>query len=255
MLTPNVLVLTGEGINCERETSMAFSEAGGDTTIMTVNELIKDPKRLFDFHILALPGGFSYGDEIGSGQVFSLKLKKYLGQELERFISQKRPVIGICNGFQILMKLDVFNIKGERKMGLAPNESGHFINNWAELTLNKESKCIWTKGLEQNTSLPIRHGEGKVVFHQGEEQECLTELKTNGQVVLTYNEDVNGSYHNIAGVCDQSGVVFGLMPHPEADLFNATHAVNNKKPLDKSWGFGIFKNAVNYIQNNEGTWS
>lgn len=255
MLTPKVLVLTGEGINCERETAMAFDHAGGNTTIMTINELVKNPKQLFDYHILALPGGFSYGDEIGSGQVFSLKLKKHLGSELKQFITQKRPVIGICNGFQILMKLDVFNIKGQRRMGLAPNDSGHFINKWADLELDTNSKCLWTKGLEVRTSLPIRHGEGKIVFNKEEETDCYSELKNKGQIVLSYKNDENGSFNNVAGVCDESGVVFGLMPHPEADLYKATNAIYNTNPHEKSWGFGIFQNAINYISNNEGTWS
>lgn len=254
MLVPKVLVLTGEGINCEKETAFAFEKAGGETTIITINELIKNPSRLFDYHILALPGGFSYGDEIGSGQVFSLKLKNTMGEELKKFISQKRPVIGICNGFQILMKLDVFNIDGKRKMGLAPNISGKFINKWVGVSVEENSVCLWTKSLEKETKLPIRHGEGRVVFLKDEEEISFETLKKGGQIALTYIDDVNGSYQKIAGVCDPTGVVLGLMPHPEADLFKATHAVDNKNPLEKSWGFGIFKNAIDYISQNEGTW-
>ncbi len=254
MLEAKVLVLTGEGINCEKETAFAFEKAGGVPTILTINELIKNPSRLFDFHILAIPGGFSYGDEIGSGQVFSLKLKSFLGEELKKFISQKRPVLGICNGFQILMKLDVFNIDGQRKMGLAPNISGKFINKWTGVKVGENSKCIWTKSLQNTAILPIRHGEGRIVFKENEESDSYDSLLKNGQIALTYEEDVNGSYSQIAGVCDPTGVVFGLMPHPEADLFKATHAVDNKNPLDKSWGFGIFKNAIDYISQNEGVW-
>ncbi|MBK26235.1 MAG: phosphoribosylformylglycinamidine synthase [Halobacteriovorax sp.] len=254
MLVPKVLVLTGEGINCEKETAFAFNKAGAESTIMTINELIKNPSRLFDYHILALPGGFSYGDEIGSGQVFSLKLKNFMGEELKKFIAQKRPVIGICNGFQILMKLDVFNIDGHRKMGLAPNRSGKFINKWAGVKVEESSVCLWTKSLKTESTLPIRHGEGRIVFLKDEEEKSYKTLKDQGQVALTYTQDVNGSYNQIAGVCDPTGVVFGLMPHPEADLFKATHAVDNRNPLEKSWGFGIFKNAVDYISKNEGTW-
>ena len=252
MLEPKVLILTGEGINCEKETALAFEVAGGIPTVMTINELIKSPSNLFDYSILALPGGFSYGDEIGSGQVFSLKIKKYLDKELKKFISEKRPVIGICNGFQILIKLDVFKIDGERRMGLAPNDSGQFINNWAPLNLNQDSPCIWTKGMSREAELPIRHGEGRIVFSEGEEAKCFKELSENGQVVLSYERDVNGSYEKIAGVCDESGVVFGLMPHPEADLFKATHARDNSNALEKSWGYGIFKNAVDFVIKEEG---
>lgn len=255
MLTPKVLVLTGEGINCERETAMAFDKAGGESTIMTINELIKNPAQLFNYQILALPGGFSYGDEIRSGQVVSLKLKKYLKKELEDFVAKKRPIIGICNGFQVLMKMDIFHINGKREMGLAPNTSGQFINKWAGLSLNKKSPCIWTKGLNPELSLPIRHGEGRVVFNEENRDESYQSLESKDQIVLTYNEDVNGSHKGIAGICDESGVVFGLMPHPEADLFMATNSLANNDPHNKSWGFGIFKNAIEYISNNQGTWS
>lgn len=250
MLSPNVLVLTGEGINCERETAMAFKEVGGSPTVMTLNELIKKPAALEKFHILAIPGGFSYGDEIGSGQVFSIKLKKYLSDELDQFVKDGKPIIGICNGFQILMKFGIFQPNQKRTMGLAPNTSGHFINKWADLVLEESSPCIWTKGLSNSGSLPIRHGEGKIVF-----QDDQKDLPKN-QVVLSYKNDENGSFEKIAGVCDPTGLVFGLMPHPEADLYKVTHSSDvNSGPFETSWGYGIFKNAINYIQSNQEKWS
>ena len=254
ILRPKTLILTGEGVNCENETALAFQEAGSDPTIMFLSQLIESPQRLFDFHILALPGGFSYGDEIGSGQVFALKLKKHLGSELEMFIKKKRPVIGICNGFQVLMKLGFFNMKRQQVMGLAPNANGEFVNKWVALSVCPNSHCIWTKGLETEGELPIRHGEGRVVFKEGKEN-LFNKFNEKGQAVFFYKKDINGSYKKIAGLCDKSGVVLGLMPHPEADLFQVTHPKKRGDPFKKSWGFKIFKNSVDYIKNNERSWS
>jgi phosphoribosylformylglycinamidine synthase I len=248
MLAPKVLVLTGEGINCERETAFAFEKAGAVPTIQTLNETIENPSKLINFDILAIPGGFSYGDEIGSGHVFSLKLKKHLGAELKEFVKDKKPIIGICNGFQILVKLGFFDEGTSREIGLAPNTSGTFINKWSKLIPNKEANCIWTKGLERSFSLPVRHGEGRIVLN---EEETYSALIKNGQVVLTYEDDINGSYQKIAGLSDITGLVFGLMPHPEADLFKATSPMGSENPLDFSVGHQFFKNSVDYILNKE----
>ncbi|MFT6069254.1 MAG: phosphoribosylformylglycinamidine synthase [Bacteriovoracaceae bacterium] len=249
MLGPKVLVLTGEGINCERETAFAFEKAGAVPTIKTLNEVIKRPSSLNDYDILAIPGGFSYGDEIGSGHVFSLKLKKHLGNEIKEFIKNKKPIIGICNGFQVLVKLGLFDSSNERQIGLAPNTSGAFINKWARLIPHKENNCIWVKGLNKEFSLPIRHGEGRIVLKQ---EEVYSDLVKKGQVVLSYENDINGSFKNIAGLCDDSGLVFGLMPHPEADLFKATSPEGSESPLEFSMGYEIFKNSVEYIKSKEG---
>lgn len=252
MLAPKVLVLTGEGINCERETAFAFEKAGALPFIKTINELIEDPSALKDFDILAIPGGFSYGDEIGSGHVFALKLKKHLGQEIKEFVSNKKPIIGICNGFQILVKLGLFDTGLDREIGLAPNNSGSFINIWTTVIPNKKSNSIWLKNLEKGISLPIRHGEGRVVLDALIKDEVYSKLVKNGQIALTYKNDINGSYQNIAGLSDKSGLVLGLMPHPEADLFKATSPQGSNEPLSFSVGYQIFKNSVDYIQENQG---
>lgn len=248
MLIPKVLVLTGEGINCERETAFAFEKAGAKATIQTLNETVKDPENLKNFDILAIPGGFSYGDELGSGQVFSLKLKKHLGAHLKEFIKDKKPVIGICNGFQILVKLGMFDNSSTREVGLAPNTSGHFLNKWAMLTPNQDSNCIWVKGIKSSFSLPVRHGEGRVVLSK---DQAYSNLIEHGQVALTYENDINGSYEKIAGLSDKTGLVLGLMPHPEADLYKATSPMGSKNPLDFSMGYQIFKNSVDYIIKKE----
>ena len=249
MLEPKVLVITGEGINCERETAFAFEKAGAKAEIKTINELILNPEQLKTFDIMAIPGGFSYGDEIGSGQVFSLKLKKHLGSQIKEFIAAKKPIIGICNGFQILVKLGLFDTSSSREVGLAPNSSGTFINKWEKLIPNKESNSIWVKGLKESFSLPIRHGEGRIVL---KDEAVYSTLSKRGQVALTYKSDVNGSHELIAGLSDETGLVFGLMPHPEADLYKATSPLGSEKPLDFSVGYQIFKNSVDYILESKG---
>ncbi len=249
MLGPKVLVLTGEGINCERETAFAFEKAGAVPSIQTLNEVIKNPAALREFDILAIPGGFSYGDEIGSGHVFSLKLKKHLGAEIKEFINDKKPIIGICNGFQVLVKLGLFDHSSDRQIGLAPNTSGAFMNKWSRVIPHEKNNCIWVKGLDKAFSLPVRHGEGRVVL---KEDQVYSDLVERGQIVLSYESDINGSYKNIAGLCDETGLVFGLMPHPEADLFKATSPEGSENPLDFSVGYEIFKNSVNYSQSIQG---
>ena len=252
-MKPQVLVLTGDGINCERETARAFSLAGAEPQIIHVNDLLAAPKKLQSAQALALPGGFSFGDDLGSGQVLALKLSSVLGEELKNFISQKKPVIGICNGFQALTKLGLLPEPfAPRTMALARNSSGNFMDRWVTLEAEEKSPCIWTKGLSLETEwqLPIRHGEGRIVFLAGEEESIHRKLSLAGQIALRYKDDVNGSYARIAGVCDPSGLVFGLMPHPEAAISLLQHprasAMTGKKNAP-GLGLQFFKNCVHYL--------
>lgn len=250
---PNVLVLTGDGINCERETARAFALAGAEPKVMHVNDLLERPKQLQDYQALAFPGGFSFGDDLGSGQVLALKISLQLGDELRAFLEQKKPVIGICNGFQALTKLGLLPEPfGVRKMALARNTQGHFINRWVELETEKASVCMWTRGLhaEGPFALPMRHGEGRVVFAKGEEETIHRELSHAGQIVLRYSEDVNGSHGRIAGVCDPTGLVFGLMPHPEAAVSLLQHPRSSRLENRTGEGVGMkfFKNCVGYLR-------
>lgn len=251
-MKPSVLVLTGDGINCERETARAFTLAGADPTIIHVNDLLEQPKRLRDFQAAAFPGGFSFGDDLGSGQVLALKLSLMLGDELKKFVSAKKPVIGICNGFQALTKLGLLPEPfGVRKMALARNVQGSFLDRWVELEAEKASVCIWTRNLSQDASfsLPIRHGEGRVVFAKGEEEGIHRQLSVAGQIALRYAEDVNGSHGRIAGVCDPTGHVFGLMPHPEAAVSLLQHPRSSRLENRNSEGVGLrfFRNCVSYL--------
>lgn len=246
-----VLVLTGDGINCERETARAFGLVGADPKIMHVNDLLENPKEIHRYEAMAFPGGFSFGDDLGSGQVLALKLSLVLGDELREFVHAKKPVIGICNGFQALTKLGLLPEPfAPRTMALARNSHGHFLDRWVNLEAEKNSVCIWTKNLEGAFPLPIRHGEGRVVFTRGEEEVIHRRLSQAGQVALRYSEEVNGSYGRIAGVCDPSGLVFGLMPHPEAAVSLLQHPQSTRLEGRDGEGMGLkfFRNCVGYLR-------
>ena len=246
------LVLTGDGINCERETARAFRLAGAEAEIVHVNDLFENPQRLEEFQALALPGGFSFGDDLGSGQVLALKLELELGEAFKKFVQAEKPVIGICNGFQTLTKLGLLPEPfGERSMALARNEQGHFVDRWVDLEIDENSKCIWTRGInEKDLMLPIRHGEGRVVFRAGEEETIHRGLSVAGQVPIRYRENVNGSHGRIAGVCDPKGLVFGLMPHPEAAVSLLQHPLSSRfsDRAAPGPGFKFFKNCVQYLK-------
>ncbi len=230
-----VLIITGDGVNCELETARAFNVCSAETTILHINQLeCLGPDFLKGYNILALPGGFSFGDELGSGKVFSLKLKSYLKEGIKDFVADKKPVIGICNGFQVLTKLGLLSEEG--KVGLAQNESGHFINQWS--TLKVETKnCIWLKDCEE-FHLPIRHGEGRLKINKDVSGDDI-------HVALTYSQNPNGSDRNIAGLTDETGLVLGLMPHPEAAIKETLYPGG---VIRGSIGLKIFENAVNFCR-------
>ena len=229
-LKPKVCVLKTEGINCDRETRYAFQLVGADAEIVHINSLIKgynpvtkEKVALGDYHILALPGGFSHGDYVAAGKVFAQYLIEFLGEEVRDFISKGKPVIGICNGFQVEVKAGLLpNLDGEFKQTttLTYNDNLTFQNRWVKL-VSPENKCIWTRGIK-NIDLPVAHGEGR--FFCSEEH--YRELLKRGLIVFQYAdsdlrptmqfpENPNKSMEAIAGICDPSGLIFGLMPHPE----------------------------------------
>jgi len=250
-MKPTFLILSGDGINCERETANAFEQASASAQIVHINELLDNPTILNNFSGMALPGGFSFGDELGSGQILALKIKHGLKNHFTNFVKNKKPIIGICNGFQVLTKLGILPFPGEdRAISLATNNSGKFINSWADLIVGKNTVCKWLCDIEETFALPVRHGEGRIVFKQNFEQSTFNRLQTNGQIALYYKNDLNGSYANIAGICDPSGLIFGLMPHPEAYIFEATSKTHNKNPLQNAVGLNVFKSIVKYLSQN-----
>ena len=253
MRNARVLVLTGDGINCERETSRAFTLAGASPEVVHVNDLLENPGRLHEFEAAAFPGGFSFGDDLGSGQVLALKLSLVLGDELVKFLGAKKPLIGICNGFQAITKMGLLPEPfGVRKMALARNSQGHFLDRWVELEADKASVCIWTRNIQSDGpfAMPVRHGEGRVVFAKGEEESIHRQLSHAGQIALRYTEDVNGSHGRIAGVCDPTGLIFGLMPHPEAAVSLLQHPRSSRfeKRMAEGVGLKFFRNCVSYLK-------
>jgi phosphoribosylformylglycinamidine synthase len=222
-------------------------------------------KKLADFQILALPGGFSYGDDVASGRIFANELKCKLGDSLRDFIRQGKLIIGICNGFQILVKSGLLpgNEAMEQDASLIINDSGKFEDRWVYLkskSKNQKSKigqrCVWTKGLPEVIYLPVAHGEGKFVV---KDKAALNRLQVNHQIVFQYcDEDgnlagypcnPNGSFKNIAGICDDTGRILGLMPHPERHIDFTHHprwtSLRKRKEGD---GLQIFRNAALYFK-------
>lgn len=260
-MTPKVLVLTGFGINCDIETRYAFELAGAGADRVHINDLINGNKKLSDYHILAFPGGFSFGDDIASGKVLANMIKYNIGDQIREFIDDGKLIIGICNGFQAMVKMGLLpGFKGDytnQEVTLTFNDSGRFEDRWVHLKVNKRSKCVFTKGSEDRY-LPVRHGEGKFVV---KDAQTLENLKRGNQIVYQYIDpegkaagypyNPNGSIENIAAICDESGRIFGMMPHPEAFLHRTNHPGWTREELpEEGAGMAIFRNGVEYVRKN-----
>jgi len=255
-----VLVLYGHGINCDNETKRAFELVGASADRVHTNELIEGSQKLDEYHILAFPGGFSFGDDIAAGKIHAIKFKYRLREQLRRFIAERKLIIGICNGFQIMVKLGILpGLDGDywnQKVTLTFNDSGKFEDRWVYLKI-EDSPCVFTKGLE-HLYLPVRHGEGKLYT----ENSVLSKLKDKHLVVLRYvgpngeknpgyPYNPNGSLDDIAGICDSSGRIFGLMPHPEGYQYRENHPRHTREILpDGGIGLEIFRNSVKYVKEN-----
>lgn len=252
------LVLTGYGINCEQETKNAIEKVGGNAEIIHINMLFDREKSLSDYNFLVFPGGFAHGDDLGSGKVLANKFKFKLKDELLEFIKQKKLVMGICNGFQALVKLGILPIPDfEQRVTLTINTSTKYEDRWVWLKANPASPCIFTKGLGYFT-LPVRHGEGRFLPRNDEELKNLVDknlhalqyVDTRGQFA-GYPWNPNGSVMNIAAICDESGKVFGIMPHPEAfrEIYNCPYWKSAN--IKEAQGLRIFKNAVDYLASQD----
>jgi len=252
-----VLILRTAGTNCDYETRFAFDTVGATTDLEHINRLVRGEVKLEDFHILAIPGGFTYGDDIGAGKILANELKYKLKEEIEGFVGTGKLVIGICNGFQVLVKagfLPGLDGKREQVVTLSSNDSNKFEDRWVYLKTNRKSKCVYTKGLDPIVYLPVAHAEGKFVpMGSG----TLRKLKQNRQVVFTYVDadgqpadypaNPNGSVEGIAGICDPTGRIFGLMPHPERHSLPAQHPRWTREGLkEEGDGLAIFRNAVEF---------
>ncbi len=255
-MKPKVIVLRTAGTNCDVETAFAFTMSGAVSDLVHINELARGEKSLEDYHILALPGGFTYGDDIASGKILANEIKYRLKEELEDFIKVGKLVIGICNGFQVLVKsgtlpgLDTNGLEAS----LSFNNSGKFEDRWTYL--KGSSKCVWTKGIKKVIYLPIAHGEGKFI---PKNKKVLESLKRKSRIVFQYVDEKgkfgsypvnpNGSIENIAGICDDTGRILGMMPHPERHILGTQHPRWTREGLKKFGdGLDIFKNGVRYVK-------
>jgi len=265
-MAPRVLVLSGNGINCEDETQFAFEKAGGAADVVHINDVIADRARLQQYQILAIPGGFSFGDDTGSGKALANRIRNNLEEEMLRFV-EKGLVIGICNGFQVLTNLGLVPAQGGKytspTVALTHNRTARYECRWVELI--GKSRCVWTKGIKR-MEIPVAHGEGK--FYASEQ--ALDELRRKDLVVFRYakpdgvpaNGDFpynpNGSIDDIAAICDETGRILGMMPHPERHIdFIQNHdwpSIKEKlkregKPIPAEGpGMQIFRNGVEYFR-------
>jgi phosphoribosylformylglycinamidine synthase len=235
-MKPKALVLRSAGTNCDAETAHALELAGAEVVRLHVNRLIERPGELHEYQMLVIPGGFSYGDDIASGRILANQLVHRLGDDLRRFIEDGKPVGGICNGFQVLVKTGLLpgGATATKQTATLTHNAGHrFIDRWVHLKCPK-SVCAWTSELQEGSAfeLPIAHGEGRFV---AESEGALQSLGEHGQVAVVYvrpdgsaaggeePHNPNGSAADIAGVCDETGLVFGLMPHPERHVSALQH--------------------------------
>lgn len=264
---PKVIVLTGYGINCEEETAAAFRLAGARAQIVHVNDLIDAPRRLADYQVLSFPGGFSYGDDTGSGNALASRMRSNLWDELLTFVHADKLVLGICNGFQVMTNLGLLPALrgdyGRRQAALMHNDTARYECRWVELVV-EPGPCVFARGMT-TIRVPVAHGEGKFYTTA----DVLDELRRQGQVVFRYSKDgapaggefpynPNGALHDIAGICDGSGRLLGMMPHPERNIaftqrddwtrLKEECRRHGGKLARESDGLRIFKNAVGYFQ-------
>ncbi len=260
-----VLIITGYGLNCEAESKYAWELAGAQPEFMHFSDLLARPARLHDYAALMFVGGFAYGDHMTSGHVFAFRIRNRMSRELGEFISQGKLIMGACNGFQIMVKLgllpgldkDYFT----QKLSLVQNDCGTFQNRWVRLRFESASPCVFTRGLT-SILLPIRHGEGKVftldknLVNRLEALRCVAcryADPVSGEPTQQFPHNPNGSLNAIAGLCDPSGRIFGLMPHPEAYLYPENHPQWEMQKLsgtlpDQGAGLALFRNAVDHLR-------
>lgn len=254
MLSPRAMILRAPGTNCDHETAYAFERAGAIARRVHVRALTQKPALADDFQILCIPGGFSYGDDIASGRIFALELKSRLADSLAKFRDRGGLILGICNGFQVLLQTGLLLADPQTsaaRASLAHNTSGMFIDRWVQLRA-VPGRCVFLQGMDR-FELPVAHGEGRFVTRSPEDFEAFD---TAGQLVLRYDIDAsgmasnpNGAAGNVAGVCDETGRILGLMPHPErfVDAIQHPSWAGRLDPAAVGTGLPLFTNAVKAV--------
>ncbi len=254
-MRPRALVLHASGTNRDREVVRALELAGAQPEIVPLNQLRAREKCWRDYQLLVLPGGFSYGDALGAGRLLALDLKLYFAEEVRAFVEIGKPVIGICNGFQALVKAGLLPAVDTEQVQatLTFNACGHFVCCWVTLAPQSQA-CVWTRGLHELLYCPVAHGEGRFVLGnpdglaalQANDQIALAYVRPDGSPALgSYPENPNGSLADIAGVCNPQGNVLGLMPHPEDHLYPFQHSGWSRGERGRT-GLKLFVNGVRY---------
>lgn len=275
-MTPRALILRAPGINRDEDAAAAIELAGGRPERIHVNRVVEGSIKLADYALLIIPGGFSYGDHLGAGKLLAVDLAHRLGDVLAAFVADGRPVIGICNGFQVLVKAGILPGDDDRRWTidnegdrissivsrpssatLTDNDSGQFECRWVQLAADPGSRCVFTQGIDRPIEVPVAHGEGRFVTR---DPSALEALRAGGQVALRYvaaaggpadyPANPNGSDDAIAGVCNPAGNVLGLMPHPEDAILPHQHPRWTREPWRAEGdGLTLFRNAVRYAQS------
>lgn len=257
MATPRVLILRAPGTNCDGETAFAFHQSGAESDVIHINRLRENPALTRQYQVLCIPGGFSYGDDVAAGRILANQLRHHLADAIAEFKEAGKLVLGICNGFQVLIKSGMLlQTEGAAVATLTWNDSRKFEDRWVDLAV-ASSQSVFLRGIE-SMYLPIAHAEGKFVVR---EERQLQQLNAEGQLVLRYAsqqgewsgplafpENPNGSVANVAGISDDSGRIFGLMPHPERYIDRTQHPRWTRgEGRDPGDGLQVFRNAVQFF--------
>ncbi len=265
MAKPNVIILTGYGINCYNETKYAFDRAGANSELVHINDLIDNHKKLSNYQIFTFPGGFSYGDDTGAGNALANRIRNHLFNDIKEFVEKDKLLLGICNGFQVMVNLGLLPALdknyGNRQVALLHNDSARYIDRWVDLEFSNDN--FWTKDINR-ASFPIAHGEGKLFAPPA----VLKEIKEKGLISAKYvygeicksqslQANPNGSLEDIAAISDESGRLLGMMPHPERAISFTQHPYwtllkeqykrSGREIPSELDGLKIFKNAVEYF--------
>ncbi len=264
---PRAIVITGNGTNCEREAAEACRLGGFDAHIVHISQILSGETTLDSYQFLNLTGGFLDGDDLGSAVVQANRLRyavvagngERISDQIARFVMAGKPILGVCNGFQLMVKMGLLpglDGRSDRVATLTFNDSGRFEDRWVTLLADEESPCVFTRGVQQIT-LPVRHGEGKFtlndddIFNRLRDEKLLTVRymdPATGEMTMSYPHNPNGSMDGVAGICTPSGLLFGLMPHPEAYLHRVNHPRWTREDLpEEGAGIAFFRNAYEYV--------